>query len=360
MQATLKDANTRMEKAVTALEKEFSHLRTGRASVALLDGLKVDYYGTPTAIDQLASLSTPDSRTITIQPWDRAAFGLVEKAILKSDLGLTPINDGKVIRIGLPPLTEDRRKDLVKVAKKYTEEAKVAVRNIRRDANDALKKLQKDKAISEDDLRKGEADIQKTTDAFVAKLSQDGVASDQLFVAGHSQGGLIAALWGLSRGRHVSGFVLTSPYFRMAIKPPLLKVVGAKLVGRVVPWLPVSTGIRMEELTSDPDHQRWTERDPLYGRATTPRWFDESNRAQREVMRRAAEWEHPLLVLAGGADPIADTSAMRAFVETARAQDKQFRVYEGFRHEILNEVEREKPLGDAVAWLSQRTRPPRG
>ena len=172
MDKTLADAKGRMEKAVAALEKEFSHLRTGRASVALLDGLKVDYYGTPTPIDQIASLSTPDSRTITIQPWDRAAFGLVEKAILKSDLGLTPVNDGKLIRIGLPPLTEDRRKELVKVAKKYTEEAKVAVRNVRRDANDALKKLQKDKAISEDDLRKGEADIQKTTDSFVAKLDQ--------------------------------------------------------------------------------------------------------------------------------------------------------------------------------------------
>ncbi|MBI4805469.1 MAG: ribosome recycling factor [Desulfovibrio sp.] len=172
MDTVLKDAKTRMEKAVAALEKEFSHLRTGRASVTLLDGLKVDYYGTLTPIDQIASLSTPDSRTITIQPWDRAAFGLVEKAILKSDLGLTPVNDGKIIRIGIPPLTEDRRKDLVKVAKKYTEEAKVAVRNIRRDANDALKKLQKDKAISEDDLRKGEADIQKTTDSYVTKLDQ--------------------------------------------------------------------------------------------------------------------------------------------------------------------------------------------
>ncbi|GFK94771.1 Ribosome-recycling factor [Fundidesulfovibrio magnetotacticus] len=172
MDKVLGDAKSRMEKAVASLEKEFSHLRTGRASVALLDGLKVDYYGTPTPIDQIASLSTPDSRTITIQPWDRAAFGLVEKAIQKSDLGLTPINDGKIIRIGLPPLTEDRRKDLVKVAKKYTEEAKVAVRNIRRDANDGLKKLQKDKAISEDDLRKGEADIQKTTDSYVAKLEQ--------------------------------------------------------------------------------------------------------------------------------------------------------------------------------------------
>ncbi len=172
MDAVLKDAKTRMDKTVAALEKEFSHLRTGRASVALLDGIKVDYYGTPTPIDQIASVSTPDSRTITIQPWDRGAFALVEKAIMKSDLGLTPINDGKVIRIGLPPLTEDRRKDLVKVAKKYTEEAKVAVRNIRRDANDALKKKQKDKAISEDDLRKGEAEIQTTTDSYVAKLDQ--------------------------------------------------------------------------------------------------------------------------------------------------------------------------------------------
>jgi ribosome recycling factor len=172
MDTVLKDAKTRMDKAVAALEKEFSHLRTGRASVALLDGLKVDYYGTPTLIDQLASISTPDSRTITIQPWDRAAFGLVEKAIQKSDLGLTPINDGKIIRIGIPPLTEDRRKDLVKVAKKYTEEAKVAVRNIRRDANDTLKKLQKDKVIAEDELHKGEADIQKTTDSYVAKIEQ--------------------------------------------------------------------------------------------------------------------------------------------------------------------------------------------
>ena len=204
------------------------------------------------------------------------------------------------------------------------------------------------------------ADYLSDLDAFVAKLSQDGVASDQLFVLGHSQGGLTAALWGLTRGQLVSGFVLVSPYFRMAIKPPLLKVLGAKAVGRVIPWLPVSTGIRMEELTSDPDHMRWTERDPLYGRATTPRWFDESRKTQREVVQRASEWAHPLLVLAGGADPIADISAMRTFVEEACAEDKQFRVYEGFRHEILNESEREKPTAEAVAWLSRRTRPPRG
>jgi len=172
MDSVQKDAKDRMDKAVAALEKEFSHLRTGRASTALLDGLKVDYYGTLTPIDQIASISTPDSRTITIQPWDRAAFGLVEKAIQKSDLGLTPINDGKIIRIGLPPLTEDRRKELAKVAKKYTEEAKVAVRNIRRDANDALKKLQKDKTLSEDGLHQGEIEIQKLTDSYVAKIDQ--------------------------------------------------------------------------------------------------------------------------------------------------------------------------------------------
>lgn len=172
MDAVITDAKTRMEKASASLDKEFSHLRTGRASVALLDGVKVDYYGTPTPIDQLASVSTPDSRTISIQPWDRSAFGLIEKAIQKSDLGLNPVNDGKIIRIGLPPLTEDRRKELVKVAKKYTEEAKVAVRNIRRDANDAFKKKLKDKALSEDDVRKGEAEIQKITDSFVAKLEQ--------------------------------------------------------------------------------------------------------------------------------------------------------------------------------------------
>ncbi len=204
------------------------------------------------------------------------------------------------------------------------------------------------------------ADYLSDLDAFVAKLSQDGVAGDQLFMLAHSMGGLVAALWGLSRGRHVSGFVLTSPYFRMAIKPPLLKVMAAKAVGRVVPWLPVSTGIPMDVLTSDVDHIRWTERDPLDGRATTPRWFDESQKTQREVQRRAPEWAHPLLVLAGGDDHLADPSAMREFVEAARAEDKQFQVYEGFRHEILNEVHREKPLGDAVAWLSQRTRPPRG
>ncbi|MGE4538945.1 MAG: ribosome recycling factor [Desulfovibrio sp.] len=169
MQAVLKDAEDRMQKALASLDKEFSRLRTGRASTSLLDGIRVNYYDTPTPLDQMASVSTPDSRTITIAPWDRKAFNDVEKAILKSDLGLTPVNDGKIIRIVIPPLTEDRRKDLAKVAKKYSEEAKVAIRNIRRDANDVLKKKKNDKAISEDDQRKGQEDIQKLTDAYIAK-----------------------------------------------------------------------------------------------------------------------------------------------------------------------------------------------
>jgi len=181
------------------------------------------------------------------------------------------------------------------------------------------------------------------------------VAGDQLFALGHSQGALIATLWGLSRGRHVSGFVLTSPYFRLATRPPLPKLLLAVLAGKVLPWLPVSAGLRVEDLTSDPDHQRWTERDPLYGRVTTPGWFFESGRAQREVMRRAGEWQQPLLVLAAGADRLADTASARSFVEQARAEDKRFLVYEGFRHEILNESAREGPIGEVVAWLSQRS-----
>jgi len=179
MREVLLDAEDRMKKAMATLEREFSRLRTGRASTSLLDGLRVDYYDTPTPLDQLASVSTPDSRTITIQPWDRKAFNDVEKAILKSDLGLTPVNDGKIIRISIPPLTEDRRKDLVKVAKKYTEEAKVAVRNIRRDANELLKKKKNDKTINEDDLHKAQEEVQKLTDAYIAKSDEAFVKKDK-------------------------------------------------------------------------------------------------------------------------------------------------------------------------------------
>lgn len=191
-------------------------------------------------------------------------------------------------------------------------------------------------------------------DAFVAKLSQDGVAGDQLFVVAHSHGALVAALWGMSRGKHVAGFVFSSPYFRLALKPPAGKVFMARLIGRVVPWLPVDAGLDIATLTSDEEMQRWTARDPLYGRKTTPRWFDESLRAQIDVLRRAREFHAPLLVLAGGDDRIADAAAARAFVDAAASTDKRIQVYEGFRHEIFNEVRRAEPIGEAVAWLSAR------
>jgi len=161
-----------MDKAIQNLEKEFSKLRTGRASVTLLEDLKVDYYGTLTPLNQLASISTPDSRTLAIQPWDRNAFGEIEKTIQKSDLGLNPVNDGKIIRINIPPLTEERRKELVKVAKKYAEEAKIAIRNVRRDANDALKKKKNDKELTEDEMHRGQDEVQKITDSFVQKVDE--------------------------------------------------------------------------------------------------------------------------------------------------------------------------------------------
>ena len=179
MDSILLDAEERMEKAIAALEREFSRLRTGRASASLVDGIKVDYYGTPTPISQVASVAVPDSRCITIQPWDRNAFSLIEKAILKSDLGLNPVNDGKIIRINIPPLTEERRKDLGKMARKYAEEAKVAVRNVRRDANEQLKKLEKNKELSEDDLRKAQEDVQKLTARFVPKTDEKAGAKEK-------------------------------------------------------------------------------------------------------------------------------------------------------------------------------------
>lgn len=164
------DSQERMVKAITSLEKEFTKLRTGRASTSIVDTIKVDYYGTPTPINQLASIAIPDSSSITIQPWDKNAFNPIEKAILKSELGLTPINDGKIIRISLPPLTEDRRKDLVKLARKYGEDTKVAIRNIRRDANEQLKRLEKNKFISEDELKGFTEDIQKMTDNYIKEV----------------------------------------------------------------------------------------------------------------------------------------------------------------------------------------------
>lgn len=168
--AALLETEEKMEKALINLDRDFSRLRTGRASTSLVEGIKADYYGTPTPINQMASVATPDSRTISIQPWDKGGMAAVEKAILKSDLGLTPVNDGKIIRISIPPLTEERRRDLVKVARKYGEDAKVAVRNARREANDRFKKAEKEKAITEDELKRASDDVQKLTDKFVAEV----------------------------------------------------------------------------------------------------------------------------------------------------------------------------------------------
>ncbi|ACV69228.1 ribosome recycling factor [Desulfohalobium retbaense] len=172
MESIFTDAKKRMEKAITNLEKEFSRLRTGRASASLVDGIQVSYYNTPTPLNQLASISIPDARTIAIQPWDRSSFENIEKAIMQSDLGLNPVNDGKIIRINIPALTEERRKELVKIAKKHTEDAKIAIRNIRRDANEELKKQKNDKTISEDDMHRGQEKIQKLTDEFVDKAEK--------------------------------------------------------------------------------------------------------------------------------------------------------------------------------------------
>lgn len=164
------DAQDRMQKALETLERDYKRLRTGRASVALVDGLRVEYYGASTPLSQLATLTIPDPRTIMIQPWDNTVIGEVEKAILKSELGLTPMNDGKVVRIGIPPLTAERRRDLVKLIRKMAEETKVAVRNIRRDAIEMIKDLKKEKEISEDQQFRAQEEAQKITDDFIKKV----------------------------------------------------------------------------------------------------------------------------------------------------------------------------------------------
>lgn len=164
------DAQEHMDKALESLERDFRRLRTGRASVSLVDGIRVDYYGTVTPLNQLATLTIPDPRTIMIQPWDTSVIGEVEKAILKSELGLTPMNDGKIIRINIPPLTTERRRELVKIVKKMAEEAKVAVRNVRRDANEMIKDLKKEKEISEDDQFRAQEETQKITDELIKRI----------------------------------------------------------------------------------------------------------------------------------------------------------------------------------------------
>ncbi|MDJ0666512.1 MAG: ribosome recycling factor [Desulfobacterales bacterium] len=164
------DTRESMDKTIASLNSELSRVRTGRANLSLLDGIRVDYYGTLTPLNQMASLSVPESRLITIQPWDATVIKEIEKAILKSDLGLTPSNDGKIIRIAIPPLTEERRKQLAKSVHKTCEEHKIAIRNLRRDANEMLKSLKKDGDISEDDAFKGQDQVQKITDEFIAQI----------------------------------------------------------------------------------------------------------------------------------------------------------------------------------------------
>lgn len=161
-----------MDKAIAALGSELKKVRTGRAAVSMLDNIKVNYYGTPTPLNQVSALSTPDARSFLISPWETSVLKEIEQAIVKSDLGMSPMNDGKVIRLKVPELTEDRRKDLVKNIKKICEDARVAVRMVRRDANDTLKTALKDKAISEDDNKRQQDEVQKLTDDYIKKIDQ--------------------------------------------------------------------------------------------------------------------------------------------------------------------------------------------
>ncbi len=180
---TLKELNSeatgRMDKTIEDLQHELAAIRTGRASVAVLDSVRVDYYGTPSPLNQVANLSVPESALILVQPWDVSQIGAIEKAIMGSNLGLTPANDGKVIRLPIPPLTEERRKELVKQLHNVVEQHRVAARNVRRDANEVAKKLLKDKEISEDDQHKNHDDIQKLTDEAIANIDSIGVAKEK-------------------------------------------------------------------------------------------------------------------------------------------------------------------------------------
>lgn len=173
------DAEHRMQQAVESLHKELSSLRTGRASPALLERLQVDYYGTPTPLQQIAAIHSPDARTLTIQPWDKKALPDIEKVIQKSDLGLNPSNDGSIIRIVIPALTEDRRKDLTKVLHKKVDEAKVSVRNVRRDVQDHLRDQEKAKTLTEDDHKRGLDRLQKLTDKYISEMDKVGQAKER-------------------------------------------------------------------------------------------------------------------------------------------------------------------------------------
>ncbi|MDK2984934.1 MAG: ribosome recycling factor [Clostridia bacterium] len=177
VQTVLKDTEEKMKKAVEALRKDFQSIRAGRANPALLDKIQVDYYGVPTPLNQVANISAPEARLLVIQPWDKSVLGDIEKAILKSDLDLTPNNDGNIIRIAIPQLTEERRKELVKIVKKKAEEYRVVIRNIRREANDEIKKMEKNGEISEDEMHRSQDEVQELTNQYIEKI--DGVLKNK-------------------------------------------------------------------------------------------------------------------------------------------------------------------------------------
>jgi len=179
IEETLADAEQRMGKAIEALRRELATIRTGRAQPALVEHLRVDYHGTPTPLNQLASIAAPEARLLTIQPWDKGSMGAIERAIQTSDLGLNPTNDGNVIRLVIPQLTEERRKELVKVVHRKVEEGRVAVRNVRRDCLEELRRLQRDKEVSEDEERRAQDQLQKLTNRFVAEADQVGREKEQ-------------------------------------------------------------------------------------------------------------------------------------------------------------------------------------
>jgi ribosome recycling factor len=183
MDAVIKDVETRMQVAADLLSREFAGVRTGRANTGLLDAVRVEAYGTLQSINQVATVSVPDARTLVIQPWDASQIAAIEKAIQKSDLGLTPSNDGKLIRLVMPTLTEERRKQLAKTVGKFAEDARVAIRNIRRDANDRLKALAKSKKVSQDEERRALDQIQKATDRFIAKVDELAKKKEQEILA---------------------------------------------------------------------------------------------------------------------------------------------------------------------------------
>jgi ribosome recycling factor len=175
----LAETRRKMDKVLEAMARDLSRVRTGRASVALLEGIKVDCYGTSMPLSQVASLAAPESRLLTIQPWDTSVMGDIEKAILKSDLGLNPANDGKIIRLPIPALTTERRKELVKMVKKMEEEAKVALRNVRREANEDFKEMKKEKLLAEDDAHRGTEEVQKITDEYIKKAETQGADKEK-------------------------------------------------------------------------------------------------------------------------------------------------------------------------------------